>query len=87
MAKKKKTKTPSNIIELPLHGRLTARKVANVVHRRARAGMYDDILILAYKANGNMSILSSNMTSAEANWMLDYAKEVIVSNAMNQDGD
>lgn len=70
------------VVEFGPHDRLTVEEVMALTHRESVE--YSDVMIIAYhKEKGYLIVRSSNMSDAEANYMIDKAKR----HALNQDED
>ncbi len=65
----------SNLSVLPAHENMTVEEALSMALNENRAGETTDVLILSYTNDGVLRIRSSNMSRAEANWMLDQAKQ------------
>lgn len=68
----------TNITELGFHSNMTAVEVLEVLLRKARCGEIINILCVGEYADTDLMSVSSKMTRAEANWLLDSAKRYVL---------
>lgn len=69
------TPTTKKIATLPARPDFTVGEALGQVLNEHRAEPYTDILIIAYDKDGDIIIRSSEMNRAEANFMIDKAKD------------
>ena len=59
-----------NVLSLPAHSNMTVEQCLALSGRDAATDDWQDVMVLAYDADGRLVVRSSHMTCKDALWML-----------------